>query len=139
MFTQQSIYHIFSQAGCHDEETHDKFVSIRVVICCYACLHSLRCDIEAGGPRIRAEADRVVDAGDLTVSPGFINIHNHCEKGLLKFPDGEQVMRQGIITLVGGLCGGSVVDMGAALRQLNRLPLLIRDYFFLDAKSTSML
>lgn len=79
--------------------------------------------IEAVGPKIRIEADRLIDAGGLVVSPGFIDVHNHCEAGLLKFPDGQQVVRQGVTTLVGGPCGGGVVDVGAALRQLDRLPL----------------
>jgi N-acyl-D-amino-acid deacylase len=79
--------------------------------------------IEAVGPGIQAEADRVVDAGSMVVCPGFIDVHNHCEKGLLKFPDAKQVLSQGVTTLVGGPCGGSVVDVGATLRQLDRLPL----------------
>jgi len=79
--------------------------------------------IEAVGPKIEKEANRIVDAGGLVVCPGFIDVHNHCEKGLLEFPDAEQVVRQGVTTLVGGPCGGSVVDMGATLRQLDRLPL----------------
>jgi dihydroorotase/N-acyl-D-amino-acid deacylase len=79
--------------------------------------------IEAVGPQIQAEAGRAIDAGGLVVCPGFIDVHNHCEKGLLKFPGAEQVVRQGVTTLVGGPCGGSVVDMGATLRQLDKLPL----------------
>jgi len=79
--------------------------------------------IEAVGPKIETEAGRIIDAGGLVVCPGFIDVHNHCEKGLLEFPDAEQVVRQGVTTLVGGPCGGSVVDTGATLRQLDRLPL----------------
>jgi dihydroorotase/N-acyl-D-amino-acid deacylase len=79
--------------------------------------------IEAVGPRIQVEADRVIDAGGLVVCPGFIDVHNHCEKGLLEFPDGRQVVLQGVTTLVGGPCGGGVVDVDATLKQLDRLPL----------------
>jgi N-acyl-D-amino-acid deacylase len=79
--------------------------------------------IEAMGPRLQVTAGRVLDAGGLIVCPGFIDVHNHCERGLLLFPAGELVVRQGVTTLVGGPCGGSVVDMGAALRQLDGVPL----------------
>jgi dihydroorotase/N-acyl-D-amino-acid deacylase len=75
------------------------------------------------GPRIQADAGRVIDADGLVVCPGFIDVHNHCDKGLLEFPDGQQAVRQGVTTLVGGPCGGGVVDMGAALRKLDSLPL----------------
>lgn len=79
--------------------------------------------IEAVGTKIQGKAGRVINAGGMVVCPGFIDVHNHCEKGLLEFPDGEQVLRQGVTTLVGGPCGGGIVDMGAALTQLDRLPL----------------
>ncbi len=79
--------------------------------------------IEAVGSKIQGEAGRTIDAGGRVVCPGFIDVHNHCEGGLLKFPDGEQVVRQGVTTLVGGPCGGSVVDMGATLRKLDGLAL----------------
>jgi N-acyl-D-amino-acid deacylase len=79
--------------------------------------------IEAIAPKLRSEAGRVIDAGGRVACPGFIDVHNHCEVGLLESPDGQQVVRQGVTTLVGGPCGGSVVEMGAALRELDRLPL----------------
>jgi N-acyl-D-amino-acid deacylase len=79
--------------------------------------------IAAVGPNIPIEAGRVIGAAGRVVCPGFIDVHNHCDKGLLEFPDGQQVVRQGVTTLVGGPCGGGVVDMGAALQQLDRLPL----------------
>ncbi|MBN2317001.1 MAG: D-aminoacylase [Sedimentisphaerales bacterium] len=80
--------------------------------------------IEAVGPKIEdAKVGRVIDASGRVVCPGFIDVHNHCEKGLLKFPDAQQVVRQGVTTLVGGPCGGSVVDMGATLSKLDSVPL----------------
>lgn len=79
--------------------------------------------IEAVGPKIHPQEGRIIDAAGLVVCPGFIDVHNHCERGLLEFADGQQVVRQGVTTLVGGPCGGSVVDVGAALAQLDRLPL----------------
>ena len=79
--------------------------------------------IEAVGPKLQVEAGRTIDAGGQIACPGFIDVHNHCEKGLLEFPDGELVVRQGVTTLVGGPCGGSVVDMGTALRKLDELRL----------------
>jgi dihydroorotase/N-acyl-D-amino-acid deacylase len=79
--------------------------------------------LEAVGARVPREAGRVIDAGGQVVCPGFIDVHNHCEQGLLESPEGQQVVRQGVTTLVGGPCGGGPVDMGAALRQLDGLKL----------------
>jgi N-acyl-D-amino-acid deacylase len=79
--------------------------------------------VAAVGPHIQVEAARVIEADDRVVCPGFIDVHNHCDRGLLEFPDGQQVLRQGVTTLIGGPCGGGVVDAGAALAQLDRLPL----------------
>lgn len=79
--------------------------------------------IEAAGRKTHLEANRIINAAGLVVCPGFVDVHNHCEKGLLQSPVGEQVVRQGVTTLIGGPCGGGVVDVGAALTQLDRLPL----------------
>ena len=60
------------------------------------------------------EAESVIDANGLTVSPGFIDVHSHVDgdnyAGILS-------VCQGITTTVGGNCGCSPVDLNAFFRE----------------------
>jgi N-acyl-D-amino-acid deacylase len=56
-------------------------------------------------PKSRARAGIVADG--LAVSPGFIDVHDHTDIGLLVDPRAESAVRQGVTTLVSGQCGGS--------------------------------
>ena len=51
--------------------------------------------------------DHVIDARGLVLAPGFIDIHNHSEKGLETDPLAETQIAQGITTLVLGADGDS--------------------------------
>jgi N-acyl-D-amino-acid deacylase len=51
--------------------------------------------IDAGG---RARARKVIDAGGLTVAPGFIDIHTHSDYPLLADGTAQSAVRQGITT-----------------------------------------
>jgi N-acyl-D-aspartate/D-glutamate deacylase len=55
----------------------------------------------------RSRAAAVVEAKGLAVSPGFIDVHDHTDIGLLVNPKAESAVRQGVTTLVSGQCGGS--------------------------------
>ena len=58
--------------------------------------------------RIRPSRSKaVVEARGLAVSPGFIDVHDHTDVGLLVNPKAESSVRQGVTTLVSGQCGGS--------------------------------
>jgi N-acyl-D-amino-acid deacylase len=52
-----------------------------------------------------ARAGRVIDAAGLTVAPGFIDLHAHLDP-LLRLPDAESHVRQGVTTALGGPDGG---------------------------------
>jgi len=54
-----------------------------------------------------ATADYIIDANDLVVSPGFIDIHTHTDVELLVNPNAESKICQGVTTEVGGNCGSS--------------------------------
>jgi N-acyl-D-amino-acid deacylase len=54
-----------------------------------------------------AEANRIIDAGDLVVAPGFIDVHSHTDTKLLINPKAESKIRQGVTTEVTGNCGYS--------------------------------
>jgi dihydroorotase/N-acyl-D-amino-acid deacylase len=56
-------------------------------------------------PLSRAAATRVIDASGKVVAPGFIDLHAHLDP-LLRLPDAESAVRQGVTTAVGGPDGG---------------------------------
>ena len=52
-------------------------------------------------------ADLIIDATDLVVAPGFIDIHTHTDTRLLVDPRGVSKVAQGVTTEVSGNCGSS--------------------------------
>jgi N-acyl-D-amino-acid deacylase len=63
--------------------------------------------IVAIAPRITERGVEEIDARDLIVAPGFIDIHSHAESSLADDPRAESVIRQGVTTIVGGQDGSS--------------------------------
>ncbi|MDI6697920.1 MAG: D-aminoacylase [Candidatus Saccharicenans sp.] len=55
----------------------------------------------------KGRARRVIEAGGLCLSPGFIDVHNHTDVQLLVCPTADSLVRQGITTVIGGNCGAS--------------------------------
>ena len=51
------------------------------------------------------EAERIIEAENHIVCPGFINVHSHFDDILLIFPKARSNIRQGITTLIVGNCG----------------------------------
>lgn len=49
----------------------------------------------------------VINAENLAVSPGFIDVHDHSDLSLIVNPKAESVIHQGITTQVSGNCGSS--------------------------------
>jgi len=56
----------------------------------------------------------VIDARGQAVCPGFIDVHDHSDLGLLANPNAESAVHQGITTLVSGQCGSSPFPVAAA-------------------------
>jgi N-acyl-D-amino-acid deacylase len=54
-----------------------------------------------------ASAELIIDAKDLVISPGFIDIHTHTDTGLLVNPNAESKILQGVTTEISGNCGSS--------------------------------
>lgn len=54
-----------------------------------------------------AEAERVIDASGLIVSPGFIDPHTHALRGIFDVPNAESALLQGVTTLTEGNDGSS--------------------------------
>ena len=57
------------------------------------------------------QAGEVIDGGDRDLAPGFIDIHCHSDTSLLKYPQAESRILQGITTEIGGACGLSVAPV----------------------------
>ncbi|MEL6941848.1 MAG: D-aminoacylase, partial [Bacteroidota bacterium] len=68
-------------------------------------------------PNIQAKAKRIINAENLAVAPGFIDVHAHLEP-LPLMPDAESHIRQGVTTALGGPDGGSPLRIGAYLDSL---------------------
>jgi len=68
-----------------------------------------------------AQADKVIDAKGLVVSPGFIDIHSHSDITLVVNGRAESKIRQGITTEIIGNCGNSAAPlMGIAAERRRR-------------------
>jgi N-acyl-D-amino-acid deacylase len=63
------------------------------------------------GPKSSADAKVVLDAKGLTVSPGFIDIHNHSDSSIPFDNRLESMIRQGVTTVVVGNCGSSLAPI----------------------------
>ncbi len=68
--------------------------------------------IQAIGQLEDAEADRVIDADGLIVTPGFIDMHSHSDMSLFDDPGGESKAHQGVTTEVTGNCSYSPFPLG---------------------------
>ncbi|MGE5430070.1 MAG: N-acyl-D-amino-acid deacylase family protein [Syntrophomonadaceae bacterium] len=88
--------------------------------------------IAAIGKLGHAEADKIIDARGLKVSPGFIDIHSHTDISLLVNPRAESKIRQGITTEVGGQCGGSMAPLGGMNVDLDKSLKRIKENYNID-------
>lgn len=59
------------------------------------------------GDLSQATANRTIDASGLVVAPGFIDMHNHSDYTLLREPNCESMIRQGVTTMVLGESGSA--------------------------------
>lgn len=72
--------------------------------------------IAAVGDLGEYEATEIIDVSGLAVMPGFIDIHSHAlsdnmDEGIFAWPDAENLIRQGVTTVIGGNDGGSPVPL----------------------------
>lgn len=69
-------------------------------------------------------AEKIIDANNKIVTPGFIDVHAHTEN-IYNNPTAENFIRMGVTSLVTGNCGGSTVNVGKFLNRINETPLAI--------------
>ena len=68
---------------------------------------------------------RVIDAQGMVVSPGFIDAHNHSDRGFTADPSAASQVSQGITTVVIGQDGGSPFPVGEYLKKLDETPIAL--------------
>ena len=68
-------------------------------------------------PPARAGVEEI-DASELIVAPGFIDVHTHADRDVIGAPLAENFVRDGVTTIVTGNCGGSVRDVGAYFERI---------------------
>jgi N-acyl-D-amino-acid deacylase len=66
----------------------------------------------------RPAGARVIEATGLALAPGFIDVHSHLDFQLPYQPLAENMVRQGVTTIVGGQCGFALAPRGARASML---------------------
>ena len=69
--------------------------------------------------RITGTAKTVIDATNLIVAPGFIDVHTHADE-IVEQPKAENFLRMGVTTLVVGNCGSSELNIEKYFNDIQR-------------------
>jgi dihydroorotase/N-acyl-D-amino-acid deacylase len=64
------------------------------------------------------EAAATIDARQLVVAPGFIDVHTHARRGIFEVPTADNYTRQGVTTIVEGPDGSSPIPIAAFLAKV---------------------
>ncbi len=76
--------------------------------------------IAAVGFLPNAQARETIDAKGLTLAPGFIDTHSHGRAGIQVYPAAENLIRQGVTTIIEGPDGSSPLPIRPYLDDLAR-------------------
>lgn len=81
-------------------------------------------DIAVTGERIvaigklgEAKAERIIDAKDHVVVPGFVDAHSHSDFNTLVYREMESTVMQGITTVVAGQCGSTAAPVNPGRKE----------------------
>lgn len=136
-----TILIILSLAGCTKPEHYDLIIEHGWVLdgtgtpAVQADLGIRDGRIAKVGNLADAEATQRIDATGLTVSPGFIDLHAHIEP-IMRMPDAESHVRQGVTTALGGPDGGGPWPFGKYLDSLSSNFLLGMNVAYLTGHNT---
>lgn len=78
--------------------------------------------VEVGAALEPKDREQVRDGGGLVLAPGFIDTHSHHERGLQTKPGADELVSQGVTTIVVGQDGGSVLPLTRLWQQLEAQP-----------------
>ena len=73
--------------------------------------------IAAVGDLSHASAEKIISAEGKLVTPGFIDIHRHCDLAYFRPDFGEAELAQGLTTIIGGQCGLSAAPCSGPYAQ----------------------
>ncbi len=76
------------------------------------------------------KSKKVIEAEGLYLAPGFIDIHSHARSGLIFDPTMENVLRQGVTTVIEGNDGSSPLPLSIAFSEFEKLQLGANIGFF---------
>ncbi len=63
---------------------------------------------------------REIDARDLVLAPGFIDVHTHIESSIFRIPEADNFLFDGVTSVVTGNCGGSALPLGDFFQRLEQ-------------------
>ncbi|MFL5811301.1 MAG: amidohydrolase family protein [Flavisolibacter sp.] len=70
-------------------------------------------------------ATKVIDAKQMIVAPGFIDVHTHIEGDEMRNPTANNFILDGVTTVITGNCGASNVDIKKYLARIDSMKLSI--------------
>ncbi|MBO7275933.1 MAG: D-aminoacylase [Clostridia bacterium] len=79
--------------------------------------------------KVEGEAKQIIDATGLTATPGFIDSHSHGDGSVLEMPDMDNIVLQGVTTIIGGQCGGSDAPCGKCDAKNYEKRKTVKDWF----------
>ena len=81
--------------------------------------------------KVKEKGEVEIDATNLVVSPGFIDLHNHSDMTILAYPNAESYIMQGVTTAIVGNCGLSMAPVNPDKVDLLKrylAPFLAKDF-----------
>jgi N-acyl-D-amino-acid deacylase len=77
--------------------------------------------ILAIGKLSQFNAKETIDAKQLVVAPGFIDVHGHIESGIRERPTADNYIYDGVTTVITGNCGGSAPQLKKFFAQVDSM------------------
>ena len=68
-----------------------------------------------------SEGEKVIDAKNQIICPGFIDVHTHVEDGLQKLPTADNFIYDGVTSIITGNCGGSELNLAKFFDELKQI------------------